>query len=782
MSSGRRTALFLALHLALSALKLLRAECASRLDVLSCSIVHSIYPFVSFALGALGVALALNSAKGALGRGLARARAGDDVRATWQFVLMGWEVGGSPQGEDSTYMRREPTTSAEHWQMPGAWDWSESDAHADHRERYPREDAEDMQPKLPACPRKRPRASVVDVPESDTDVDFTLCTSHSGDSGELDREPAADGTSTTAPHTSAEVRDSAGAIDSSEHQDVLTLLAEDMDLLGRHLARTYGMFAWRVHPLIRFPTKEAYPGGVEMGLFQRIDAFTKPVGRVVHYVEVLVEWVPSSCSDFRFFARHAATAASQSRERASGDVHGELRIVGVRVHAFRARRCDPHATGRAEFFLNMLGLGSQWACSWGWDMPLGAMFDGPECARRALDHAIIERWNGDVREYWVNAGRTLEEVEGWAREVEGFGWADVWDSDSDGSFDEEEDEWSDDWTDEGDVECNSGVDLNFEFEFCEERYDEDEDEEQIFLVFSSVNVVVDAAQQFEPCPQSPLKPTTQCSQDAPLGSQPGGEVMDEAADEPEDVVLYPRSSGSRARELENEDSDDDELILYQVPHTEFAVYPPTLRTTPLEDPLTELQPVFAPIPAHAAGVPLANGPVPSALPMLPLGNGTGGNQRPLLESPSVSSDDEDNEDDDDQRLVLYNRTGHQVAFAGNGLIRMIHTLILENTPGPSNGRVSLRRAAFTSSNRPLPSPASLAEVCEQLEALAEAEDQAKKKRTRRAGKRVTKRRQREREERVVRTAQLAGELLREAHIVADEVGMVLVDIEVNVAV
>ena len=153
--------------------------------------------------------------------------------------------------------------------MPGAW--SRAGVHADHNERCACSDADDIQPKLPACPRKRPRASVVDVPESDTDVNLTAsaCTSQSGGSGELDHAPAADGTSTTAPHKNAEACESAGAIDSSEHQDVLTLHAEDMVLLGRHLARTYGMFAWRVHPLICLP-REVYPDGVDssVGLFQ----------------------------------------------------------------------------------------------------------------------------------------------------------------------------------------------------------------------------------------------------------------------------------------------------------------------------------------------------------------------------------------------------------------------------------------------------------------------------------------------------------------------------------
>lgn len=39
------------------------------------------------------------------------------------------------------------------------------------------------------------------------------------------------------------------SVDSSTHLDSLTLRSADIALLGKHLARTHGMFAWRVYPL-----------------------------------------------------------------------------------------------------------------------------------------------------------------------------------------------------------------------------------------------------------------------------------------------------------------------------------------------------------------------------------------------------------------------------------------------------------------------------------------------------------------------------------------------------
>ncbi|KAI0333339.1 hypothetical protein GY45DRAFT_1432564 [Cubamyces sp. BRFM 1775] len=768
----------LGIHLLLTTLKLLRAECASRLDLLACSVVLSSTPFLTFALGALGVAFALGSARGLLDALIPHAVGGGVSKI----------LGSSLPVEDSTYTPS--LSSATEERIPGGWDWfGERDVHAARHDRRSCGDSSRLQQE--PITKKRPRASVVDAPESDSECELTLSTSQSSEALEA---PTCDNATVPLPPLSSypspqtqpgHSPHEADALDSSNHEDALTLHAEDMSLLGQYLARTYGMFAWRVHPIICLPG-DPYPGGAPMGLFQRIDGFMKPAGRRVHYAELLVEWVPSSCAEARFLVQHAAPSnACSTREGYDGAV-GELRVIGMHLHAFRARKCDPNETSRAEYFLNTLGLGTQWTCSWGWDTLLGKTFDGLEYARRALDYTLVERWYEGVREYWLNSGLTLEEADEWVREVEEFRWADGWESDSEEGYDEEaEDGWTSDWAEEDGLGWTS--DDNSELQFDEDLNEEDSDEERITFIFSGTGI--DAASQLPPVSLQ----SAASSQDGILVDRRVSEAVDKTDHEPEDEVLYPRKS-ELARCTSEHESDDDELILYKVPHTALAVYPPTLRTTPLGDPLTELRPVFAPIPAYAADVHPAHEPVPSALPIPPSAGDDGAIKRYPSASSSSSSDDEDSDDNkDDRRLVLHNRSGHQVALAGNGLIRMMHTLILENTPGPQNGvrcviQVTTRslqrvkRAVVAWAHNSLPSPESLTEVCEQLEALAEVEAQAKKKRTRRAGKRVTKRRHREREEKVVKTAQLAGELLREAHIIADEVGMVLVDIAVNVAV
>ncbi|KAH9888416.1 hypothetical protein C8Q73DRAFT_668313 [Cubamyces lactineus] len=807
----------LLIHLVLTTLKLLRAECASRLETLSCAIVYSSSPLISFGLGSLGIGFALDYARGALG-GLA-----------WHWQAVGrvgrvvWEALGSSVLIEDVDCTRSLSAGLEE-RIPGAWDVGGGNLR-NHVDSDPRAGPLRSPPKHPTCPNKRPRASVVDASESDSDWESNPSTLQNGEG-----LGSANGDTFTSPplrtHPSPDCQASQGpyesgsAIDSSKHQDAMNLHAEDTSLLGQYLARSYGMFAWRVHPIIHLPG-QAYPDGAETGLFQRIDAFMKPAGRVVHYAELLIEWVPPSCSEVKFFVQHAIPSRVHSQQGTSDDMHGTLglRVIGARIHAFRARKCDPRETGRAEFFLNMLGLGTRWTCSWGWDAPLATTFDGLAYARRALDHAVVERWLEGARECWARAGRTLEEAEEWGREVEEFGWADGWESGSDDSDDpgnsDEEDGWTSEWTDEDGFGCSSGD--GSELEFNEETDDgdedeEDEDEERIGLVFSGI--VDDAAQQLEPTPHASLQPVAP-TQDVGLVDRPSSAEVDH---EPEDVVLYPRKADLVAYESADEESDEEELILYEVPHAALAVYPPTLRTTPLADPLTELRPVFAPIPAHVAGARSTHETGPDTLPILPPSGDTGAIERhppasSPSSSPSSSSDDEDSNDDSDddaRRLVLHNRTGHRVALVGNGrLIRMMHTLVLESTPGPGNGvrcvvQVTTRNihllrmkrakaavlavaAAAARHRYPLPSPGSLEEACAQLEALAEAqaevqEKEKEKKRTRRAGKRVTKRRQREREEKVVRSAQLAGELVREAHIVAGDVGMVLVDIAVNVAV
>ncbi|KAJ3013073.1 hypothetical protein NUW54_g1695 [Trametes sanguinea] len=105
-------------------------------------------------------------------------------------------------------------------------------------------------------------------------------------------------------------------LDSGTSPDKLTLHAGDIALLGNYLARTRGMFAWRVYPLSNLSSDPSRSLGAH--IVQRIDAFFKPVGRAVHHVELVLEWTFSAAADFSFLVREAL--ASPSAKTAPADI------------------------------------------------------------------------------------------------------------------------------------------------------------------------------------------------------------------------------------------------------------------------------------------------------------------------------------------------------------------------------------------------------------------------------------------------------------------------------
>ncbi|OJT07877.1 hypothetical protein TRAPUB_1227 [Trametes pubescens] len=421
------------------------------------------------------------------------------------------------------------------------------------------------------------------------------------------------------------------SVDSSTHLDTLTLHSADIALLGKHLARTHGIFAWRVYPLTCPPRGPALdePGG---GLYQRIDAFLKPSGRAVHYVELLVEWVSSARSDNSFLV---FAPRFRHNPGAPGGMQEEPRLIGTRVHAFRARKCDPGTSSNAEFLLNKLGLGSRWACSWNWDTKLGATFDGPGYSRSALKRALVERWDNDARTYWLRAGKTEDGADAWAQEILEFEWAGGWDED-DSDLDGEG-EWSDE-SEGSDVSesCSEGCSE------CDEE-DESEDDEREERVFVHPEVVLsEGPSSTEPVPLP--EPVRLAEWDAGVssatsppahpfeGSRPARKdpavptivhvpppapkifrvVIEEASDDEEDddTVVYPRAPPSIP-----EREDEEEVILYEVPRAPLAVYPPNcLRPSTSSDPLPHLRTIHAPIPTRAATLAP---PPPLAVPMMP---------------------------------------------------------------------------------------------------------------------------------------------------------------------
>ncbi|KAL1945311.1 hypothetical protein VTO73DRAFT_2162 [Trametes versicolor] len=809
----------LVFHLVLTTLELMRAQCAES----PCSLLHSRSPFVPLSLTGLCVNLALQPL-GDVVAGLVQLMLGL-LRAAAGFIFATvpvlWKVYRASGEEFMIFIGGITGTSTG---IPGSWSLDRLRYSTAHR-----------------CPRTQlgPDVSLETLASANSveSVVISDCDDSGFESATSERRSAA--SSSCPAHSPI-----CASVDSSTHLDSLTLHSADIALLGKHLARTRGMFAWRVYsliPLSRDPGSDEPSGG----LYQRIDAFLKPVGGAVHYVELLVEWVSSASSDHSFLV-FAPCPCPSGASTTDGP-----RLVGTRVHAFRARKCDPSTSTSAEFLLNKLGLGSRWSCDYNWGTQIGATFDGPGYSRPALKQAVVERWDDDVRVHWTTAGKTEEEADVWAKEILEFEWACEWDEDDSDWDSEEEDE-----SEGSDVseECSEGCSE------CDEEDEGEEDEEDIAFVQPQV-AQPEGPLSTEPAPLprpvllTELDPGVS-SETAPLAhpfepSRPAREypvapttvhlpspktfrvVVEEASDdEQDDTVLYPRAPPSLPA-----DDDEEELILYEVPRTALAVYPPNVGPSAPSDPLAHLRTIYAPIPTRAAtlapppAVPLpvssdstavcttTTNAVATTLPKPPLHvfydcaptylpSWTPGlaflESRPFLPR------------------VLSTRTT-RLAGIGHARIPVSYTVALERKEGTENGvraviTVHSRNPppapapaithAITSSTcgcRPKPAlkparpdilssplarllnpapPAATHTLCvhasipEEPDEVPEAK--TKKKKARRGGKKLTARRHRLREENGQRLELLTLQLRLEADVAAREEGMVLAEVALSV--
>ncbi|OSC98417.1 hypothetical protein PYCCODRAFT_1427819 [Trametes coccinea BRFM310] len=541
------------------------------------------------------------------------------------------------------------------------------------------------------------------------------------------------------------------SLDSGTFQDTLTLHAGDIAHLGDYLARKRGMFAWRVYPLSNLSVDSL--GSAETNIMQRIDAFFKPVGRSVHYVELVLEWTPSAGADFSFLV--FPDALTSPRTSSACAKQRNPHVVGVRVHAFRARVCDQRFKTRAELLLNKLGLGSLWTCSWNWDTQLGKAFDAATGFKHMRDALVVERWHESVRAYWEAAGRTAEDIARWESEVTDYGW----------TSDDDSDDSSSGWTDESRGCYSSSESSDADSDGRLESGDDD-----------CKDVRLDDTEPFTaklaPSHSTPL--TTACDEDV--------------CGEPEEVVLYPRSQSAPP-------VDEEELILYHIPHTPLAVYPPIFRPSTHHDPLAHLRPIYAPIPTYAPRVIPDHGVNSANQDPFAFNPTCEGEAYPSYSPPASPVPYNPPSAVTAERQVILHSRGVTVAPTGgaDSFIQLTYRLLVEHQQGSTNqARCLIEVTSTLASCAPCepcnPTPvanlmssdatARLAQV--HAHAPHEDDDGQPRRKTRRAGRKLTARRQRQRVDTGQKANALAAELKAEVAAAAREAGVRLVDVAVYV--
>ncbi|KAI0764393.1 hypothetical protein BD413DRAFT_673466 [Trametes elegans] len=531
-------------------------------------------------------------------------------------------------------------------------------------------------------------------------------------------------------------------IDSSAHPESITLEALDMALFGEHMARTYGA-----------------PGAV---LFQRVDAFLKPSGKVVHYVELLLEWVPPSLAHNPFVI---FTGRPVEHEEVGG-----TRLVGTRVHAFRARKCDPATSSRAELLLNRLGLGTRWTCNCNWDTPLGRSFDGHRYLHHTLKQVAIERWENEVRSHWLASGKTQKEMDSWAEDLPNFSWASEADSD-----DSDLSNWSD-----SDKDCG-------EASFFDDYSEPDEGVWQEPVDTSRF----DSLSRPEGTDAPDCSPYSGSDVDdgpnqteSPSQARCPQAMVGQDESEQEDIVLYPRGGDIQQGPV------NEELGIYGNPATPLAVYP-AAATGALPDTLADVRPVYAPTPVYEAGAtPRAN----ASQALVRVRTNAGGHvDIRILRAYDSEAYDSPSEP---VRLKANNTTTPQTVFVqlmitvpsadpkqhlfrgayGVGRLLLTYQLVLEHD---SVDQRLLRATVDVSGAHvpgPMPTPIRGAPPPQGDPAPTQPREGEGRKKTRRAGRKITARRRRMREEVVQGAAELVDRLMGETAAAAEAAGMVVKEV------
>ncbi|KAI8978236.1 hypothetical protein BD414DRAFT_553836 [Trametes punicea] len=738
--------IFLVLHLVLGTVELIRAECASRDDHTNCSLFRHGPSLASLTLVGLCINLTLTPARHALAELFVNLKEGvpEALQSTKAFVFAIYDF----------------------WRMPGSWlDVDELLVSSTHL--YPRGH-------VPGAWRRRYRSATsffdlrqgccttkVKSEDLHSDGENILRDSDSGIESITDDTRSRPFKSRLSPHPSVLDSMVTEAIDA----DTLTLRAADIALLGDYLARTRGMFAWRVFPLTALP-REPYSAVPERILIQRIDAFLRPVNQAVHYVELLLEWVSSSRADFGFLVFSPRSLPTANDGLGTGK-RKAIRFIGARVSAFRARKCDPLMASRAEFLLNKLGLGSQWTCSWKWDTVLAKTFDGPRYLQYALKQAVVERWSEEVRSHWLDAGRSPEEVDAWTEEVVDFGWASELDSD------EEDSSW---WTDDA-TDCSL---CSNDYSETDEEWDQLSDSGTVDhqVEFSENQVSMEDTEQLAERSSSVIPSAAHRATSTLSTSHAEPDVFSE----PDEVVLYPRN-------LSPVEDEYEDLILYRIPRAPLTVYAHEPDAAGLHVSFVQHRPVYSPVGGYAARPPPANRPQVHGC------SNSSASVRSDIEAlyaayspPSTPTPASAQLATKERQVILY-RKAHAIAPISRaaGLIRLSYTLLLEHPPNAKNSTRCLISVTSKLLQGDENVPKALPRKTREAEASPDAcaltmDDEATKprKKTRRAGRKLTARRQRVRAETVQKATQLAAELKMEADAVAQDAGLVLTDIAVYV--
>ncbi|KAI1788322.1 hypothetical protein LXA43DRAFT_645921 [Ganoderma leucocontextum] len=164
------------------------------------------------------------------------------------------------------------------------------------------------------------------------------------------------------------------------------LVDSELSAVGQYLARHYGMFAWRIHPLIRAHNAFA---GLDAS-FRRIDMFMHSVRAGMLYHELII------------FIDHTAFAQGLSGE-------GETQ-ERWQMYAARTRACDPSNPTHAYFSPVHGGecdCVEEWENCLQWDALMARVLNTAYMHR--MREAAVERWDADAREYW-RRGEGLSEA------------------------------------------------------------------------------------------------------------------------------------------------------------------------------------------------------------------------------------------------------------------------------------------------------------------------------------------------------------------------------------
>ncbi|KAI0753423.1 hypothetical protein C8Q80DRAFT_1267827 [Daedaleopsis nitida] len=176
----------------------------------------------------------------------------------------------------------------------------------------------------------------------------------------------------------------------------------ELSKLGTHLALTYGMFAWRIYPVIRAELDPDVDVNVDalpplpFSLFRRFDVFLKPAARPVHYIELIVDW--------------ESVMESATYQGSNPDSGATVDLLGAPLYAYSVKVC----AARHE---------DQEIRSVKWDSPISLALNEAYSLPIAQVEVNTERWETEARTHWSKSLIwTSEELDELVATLAGYGW------------------------------------------------------------------------------------------------------------------------------------------------------------------------------------------------------------------------------------------------------------------------------------------------------------------------------------------------------------------------